>query len=83
MSEVSLWLPRVFGGRVSLPLDKELVSLSRALVCDDHLYFIFGFSFYKVQGWFQEVHSVDVVFLIGGEEGGMEDRVDSPLDWEL
>jgi len=52
-------------------------------VCDDRFYFILGFSFYKVWGWFQEVHSMDVIFLIGGEKGGMEDRVDSPLLREL
>jgi len=48
-------------------------------VCDDHLYFILGFSFY----WFQEVCSMDIVFLIRSEKGGMEDGVDSPLYQEL
>jgi len=83
MGEVSLQLPQVFGGRVVLPFDKELVSSSGALVCDDRFYFIFGFPFYKVRGWFQEVCSMDVIFLIGSEKGGVEDRVDSPLHWEL
>jgi len=83
MGEVSLQFPQVFGGGVVFPLDKELVSLSRVSVCDDRFYFVFGFSFYKIWGQFQEVHSVDVIFLIRGEEGGMEDRVDFPLHWKL
>jgi len=52
MHEVSLWFPRVFGSRVVFPFDKELVSMSGMSVCDDHFYFIFEFSFYKVRRWF-------------------------------
>ena len=59
------------------------MSSSGMLVCDDRLYFIFGFSFYKVWWWFQEVCSMDIIFFVGGEEGGVEDRVDSPLCQEL
>jgi len=56
--------------------------MSGTSVCEDRFYFIFEFSFYKVRRWFQEVCSVDVIFFIEREEGGMEDGVDSPLWWE-
>jgi len=52
MGEVLLWSPQVLRGRVVLPFDKELMSPSRVSVCNDRLYFIFRFSFYKVWRWF-------------------------------
>jgi len=50
MGEVLFWFPQVLGGGVVLPLNKELMSLSRVLVCDDCFYLIFGFSLYRPGG---------------------------------
>ena len=75
MGEVSLWFPQVLGGGVTFPFDEELVPSPGTLVCDDCFYLILGFFFYKVQWWFQEVCSMDIIFFVGGEKGGVKDRV--------
>ena len=46
---------------------------------EDCLDFVFFFSVYQVRWWSEEVQSVFRCFLIAGEKGGMEDRMDLPL----
>jgi len=76
MGEVSFQFPQVLRGGVVFPFDEELMPSSGMSVCDDHFYFIFGFSF-------QEVCSVDIIFFVRGEKGGVEDGMYPPLHQEL
>ena len=52
-------------------------------VIDDTFYFIFRFSSDKVRQWPRVVGAMGLVFMIGGQEGGMEDVMDGPGYGEL
>ena len=64
MFQVPLGDPRVFFGRVSLPLDQEGTSCRSSAVAYDLFYFVLFFAIDKVGGWHREVPAVDLVFAI-------------------
>ena len=64
MFQVPFWGPRVFFGRISLPMDQEGAERWRSTVANDLLDFIFFFSIDKVRRWRREVLAVDFIFMI-------------------
>jgi hypothetical protein len=66
---------------VALPSDEilKLLILPKESCLEYLLDFPFGFTFYDVWWWFNEVWAMLFHFLILGEEGGMENVVDFPM----
>ena len=68
---------------VALPSDQVLLFSTIGLMSDDLLDFPFWFTIDKVRQGFQEVRAVLLCFVVGGQEGCVEDVVDFPSTWEL
>jgi len=64
--EIPLRDPRIFFGRVSLPLDQEEVVSQSSVVAKDLFDLVFFFSLDKIRWWHREVLSVDGVFFVRG-----------------
>ena len=77
--------PRVVCIGVPFPLDKilELSFTSEVMVINDGLDFIFLGVFDKVRRWPRVVRPVFGGFMIGGQEGCMEDVMNGPGHREL
>jgi hypothetical protein len=56
------------GWGIAFPSDKILLLFLVDPISEDHLDFPFRFAFYKIRWWFQEVRTVCVGFIVGGEE---------------
>ena len=61
----------------------EGVCASMEVVINDTLHFVFRFSSDKVRWWSRVVGAMSLVFMIGGQERGMEDVMDGPGYGEL
>ena len=58
--------PRVFFGRIALPLDKVLSLGQSSFVTNDLLDFIMFFIINEIRGWSREVPSMNFIFVIRG-----------------
>ena len=68
---------------VAFPSDQILLLSAIGPMSDDLLDFPFWFAINKVWRGFQEVRAVFLRFIVGGQEGGMEDVVYLPPTWQL
>ena len=82
---LSCWLPRVISIRVALPVNKILEGACSPVesVINDTFYFVFCFSRDKVRWWSRVVGAMGLVFMIRGQERGMEDVMNGPGYGEL
>ena len=82
---LSCWFPRVISIWVALPVNGILegACLPMESVIDDAFYFIFCFSRDKVRWWPRVVGAVGLVFVIRGQERGVEDVMNGPGYGEL
>jgi len=68
---------------VAFPSDQVLLLSAIGPMSDDLFDFPFWFAINKVWQGFQEVQAVLLCFIVGGQEGCVEDVVDLPSAWEL
>ena len=61
----------------------ESACTSLEVVIDNTFYFVFRFSSDKVRQWPCIVGAMGLIFMIGGQEGGVEDVMDGPGYGEL
>ena len=78
VSEFGFFQPCVFFGSVTFPSDKVGSVFRGATMFEYPFYFIFFFIIDEIQGWSWEVRSVNFILVIGGEEWGVENRVNFP-----
>jgi len=73
-------LPHVVAVWVPFPLDQVLKStpLPEEAMVYDGLDFVFRVFINKIWGWSRVIGAVSRGFLEGGQQGGMEDVMDSP-----
>ena len=77
---LSCWLPRVISIWVAFPMDEILEDTFSSVesVINDIFYFVFRFSSDKVRWWPRVVGAMGLVFMIRGQERGVEDVMDGP-----
>ena len=77
---LSCWFPRVIRIWVAFPMDEILEGSFSSVepVINDVFYFVFRFSSDKVRWRPRVVGAMGLVFMIRGQERGVEDVMDGP-----
>ena len=83
IGESLFWFPQCFGDRISFPFHIVLIASSLFLMINDRIHFVDFFFIVKFCWWFRKVRSIDIIFLVGSKESGMEDIMNLPRGMKL